>query len=1283
MSRTTWKAVMVLLLLMVGVTIMRAQTGAGVIQGTVTDPKGAVIPNARIHILKPSTGEVFDTVANSVGFYTQPALFVGDYTIEITADGMKKWETSVTLQVGQIDVIDAHLVVGSVSSDVTVVADQTTIVNDANTTQGTEIEREKLEQIPQNGRSVTYALASSTPGYEGVNSNQPRVNGLIWGAFSWSQDGLSLDYRDGGGLDNIAPDADQIQEMKIETSNSTAVSDRPGYAILSTKSGTNSFHGSMFEQNQDYGYGVAHPRNTAAAFNKNIQNYYGASVGGPVYLPFLGAGRKAYNGKDKSFFFFAWNVNSIRKYGTPYNAFVPTPAMRNGDFSGHWDNDGKNGTYAIYDPATTSTGSVNSSGGPANTTDFQRQRATYAGKQDVFDPARISPLAKALYAVTPLPTAGYENVDPYNSNNWRGANASSTQSQNFIARVDHHFNDKNTAYATWRKGHTMQWSWGNSNNVPQSTDGVWNGQYEPLDSQGAALSWNHISTPTFYQSVTATMGYQSWKQAGSPAGPATTDVTTKYGLQNTFGLPGLPMIQGNDVKSEAKQDSMLFAYTQGSAPWRDSDYTNTFEDALTWVHGNHQVQFGGRYRHDQLRILPDMQYPNTSNFQGSATALLDGTSKGGMNPVQYSGLAAADFFLGYAKSYTVQLSPAYLYIRQQEFSAYVQDDYHLRRNLTLNIGGRWQGMPALHEKNQQFTSFDFNTGAIVTGLSTQALIQQGFTTPQLIAATQGIGAKYETPQSAGMGNSMIKSYWYNLLPRVGVVWQPGGDRLGMVVRGGYGTYLYQTPARNVYQGFNWTTPYTFPYTQDFGSAPQTDGYNNYQLRMNTNTWLAANGQTIADPVAGAAAVNGVSSANVISLSNQKAITPGTPTVQGLARDQRPNGYNEWNVTVEQNLRHHTAVSASYVGNHGFNLEQYWQYNTTPSDYVWYMTTGQPKPSGTYAGTAMLSYNRLTGGQTYGQIKLFRKTGWSNAESFQANFQRLYYKGMAYQVSYVYGRYYRLGGNAWRDGVVYEPQVFMPGTVPTNDWKTMDRIENYQQDTTSGNAPPHQHIKYNWVYDIPVGQGRHFLPHSNRFVDAVIGGWELAGNGDISVTLTQLSSGDWGPNHPLKYYGRSHPITDCVDKINGKCTKAYQVYNGFVQSGQYNTANGFQGLPGTFNDSLGIVEHQPSNAPANNNNVNITLTNGTTVNNVGINLGPSGVNINQKKFIDNPWEFITNASLYKAFKINDRFTFKVNGDFFNVFNQMGSTGVNGGSGIMTTTGNYMTPRTIQVAARLNF
>jgi hypothetical protein len=229
------------------VAASRAQTGLGQIQGTVTDATGAVLPNAEVTLRHVQTGEDFKTTTTSVGSFVFPSLRAGDYQITAFAPGLTRWQGKVVLGVGQTAVVNPSLAVASVTETVTVAGDVTPLLTTTSPTLATVVERERIEQLPLNGRSVASLIQTTTPGIEG-SSTQPRVFGLRDSAMEFVQDGVPLDDRNTGNIQARPPGLDTVQEFRVETNNSSAKLDRPANAIMSTRGGTSQFHGSAFDR---------------------------------------------------------------------------------------------------------------------------------------------------------------------------------------------------------------------------------------------------------------------------------------------------------------------------------------------------------------------------------------------------------------------------------------------------------------------------------------------------------------------------------------------------------------------------------------------------------------------------------------------------------------------------------------------------------------------------------------------------------------------------------------------------------------------------------------------------------------------------------------------------------------------------------------------------------------------------------------------------------------------------------------------------------------------------
>ena len=178
-----------------------AQSGAGSIQGTVTDSSGAVIPGAAIHVVNQATGVAVDTKSNNVGFYQVPELFTGTYLVTITATGMKTYNQSIELLVAQTAVINASLTAGAVTQQVTVNADTVQLTNTDNGIVSSTLENQRINQLPLNGRNLLQLTAESTPGLEGCaeDSYGACPNGLQGYAMNYVADGAPLSADEFGG----------------------------------------------------------------------------------------------------------------------------------------------------------------------------------------------------------------------------------------------------------------------------------------------------------------------------------------------------------------------------------------------------------------------------------------------------------------------------------------------------------------------------------------------------------------------------------------------------------------------------------------------------------------------------------------------------------------------------------------------------------------------------------------------------------------------------------------------------------------------------------------------------------------------------------------------------------------------------------------------------------------------------------------------------------------------------------------------------------------------------
>jgi hypothetical protein len=1209
-------------------TAMLAQSGAGSIQGTVQDATSAALPGSSVHVVNQRTGVSYDTTANGVGFYSMPGLFAGNYTITFSAPGMKKYEISFTLQDAQNAIINPKLSVGDLAEQVTVTSELQLATYDSGTV-ATQLDSTRIDQLPQNGRNLIGLAAATTPGLEGT-----RANGTMSEGLEFTQDGAPMTNRNFGGTGNSTqaqlPDPDAVQEVKIETLNSTAQFATPATAIITTKSGTNQVRGSLFETARNNAIGIAKARQNPANFAAPhlVRNEFGASVGGPIWIP------KLYNGKNKSFFFVAYERFSIRQAANQL-VFVPTVAMRAGDFSGLINSAGMRQT--LYDPNTTQEGTL--------------QRLPFVNNQIPI--SRISPLAKAIYAATPLPNS----IDnPLVSSNFNDINHIEQTVPNITFRLDHVIDQNNRLYFRFTDVDQFQQSLRNYPNASPANiaggglpAGATGYQQIPIQTISGALGYSHVFSPTFFSE---TILSQMWmRQYVQGAGDVNQNYEKLLGLPNNFGQSGFPTIGAN----------LIMPYGGSQYNYGMSQILSTLDENMTKIWGKHEFQFGARYRHERFGYLPDRQ-ADTIAFSNQATAVYDPATASNYGARPNTGYQDADFFLGAASSYSQVKNAPFGHFREQEFDFYFQDDFRVSRKLTINAGLRWEMHPSPHTQDGLALSFDLAHNALVLPNPVSFYIDKGYTTQAIITNLQNLGAKFETPEQAGIPKSGIFDSNFNFSPRLGFAYTPFSSRWGTVIRGGYGGYIYPVPIRNSMRVPITNLPFVANYSRSYTSAGQApDGLPNYLLRTP---------QTV---------IAGQNSANVVDTTAVNALLPGV-SVQTLDPHYPPASVKQANLTIEQPIKGGSVFRITYLFVHSTNLDQNYQYNAAPSTYVYEVVNGVLPPTGTYAATATRPYDKLT----WGTNVMSTKHGFANDSALQLNYQRQFKNGYAYQIFYVFSRAFRVGGNTFRDSVLYPAELFAPGVLPAGlntgtiaaPSRELNRFENYKVDT----AIPVHRVTFNGVVELPVGRGKRFLHNSSRWVDALIGGFQVAAIGNLVSQSFQPSSSNWGPTSKLEIYKSAVPITDCR---SGVCRPAYQWFNGYIAPPLINNPNGgITGLPSGYTPYQTPINNTPGAANYGNNNVQVPLKNGTSVL-TGYSPGPAGVNPFAKTTILGPFNYIADISLYKVFSISERLKLRVNIDAFNAFNIQGFVNPNATDGTQPLTTSYWTPRQVQFTARLSF
>lgn len=1226
-----------LLLVAFSALTLMAQTGSGTVQGIVKDASSAVVAGATVTINHTDTMRKYSTTTNDVGLFVFPPVQPGPYDVLVEAPGMQNWSAKLLLVVGQRVELSPVLQVGTISTQVTVATEAAPLVTTSDATISRNLERQRIEQLPSNGRSVANLVVMASPGlFNGQDGAINPINTGLRDGVELYQDGAVIKNRDVGIWSERLPGVDSVQELRVETSMSSAQFNRPGSVILSTKSGTNTVHGSAFETNRNSGMGVARARQDYYLKPPHyVRNEFGVSLGGPVYIP------KVYNGKNKTFFFVSYEGLRQRSASTSSNS-VQTDAMRNGDYSGLVDAQGRLTT--IYDPLST---------GAAPTW----IRTPFPG--NIIPQARESSNAKYIFSIMPKPT--FPDVNPGIANNWFGLIPSMKDDYTVTSRIDQRLSDKDQLFGRVTVGH---------DNSPYVQSGIialsgpLNWVLGTYHNVGVTGTLNHTFSPTLLSATRVSYSHE-FKFVGSPDDPNIGNVSTFLGMPNLNGDP-FNSYSTSGTGFGANYGTQQVRYNTTRILIVNEDFTK--------VYGKHQLQFGGELHFEFLNSLTDHNGTGIT-YDNLATALYDPTSGSSYGAVPYTGHSAASFFMGYVGTFKDTVKRPEWDLKDKIFAGYIQDNWKATSRLTLNLGLRYQNMPAESIAGNYAVGFDQKTDSMVFARSLQDMYAAKMTTPTIMNGLTAIGAKVITAQQAGLPAGLVYGNPWIFEPRVGFAYRMGDSSKPFVLRGGWGMYDSQAALRTWDNLAGSGIPYGYPVQYAVSNAalvgkiPYADGLPNYELRSVPHFQAGAN------------------TSNVLDDPNYVSITPGCCALQFNDPNLHPTRSMQWNFSIGREILHGIVLNASYVGTHGWNLPQNVNINAAPNDYVWYTSTGKAKATGIYSGTGQNAFDTTT----YGTISQYMTRGYSNANSVIFEAQRRYSHGVGFQFDYVMTNPFTestLVGNGGGSGVG-PVSTFLPGAVPT-DFDARNRFLNYQRDT----AIPHHQLKWNWVVDLPFGRNHLLGGNAGKALNALIGGWQVAGTGSYQSRYFTLPTNNWGPTSDVQIYGTKYPIQDCQ---SGPCRPGYLYWNGYISPAVINRTDasgkctGICGIPSNYTPSnVPLIPYGqtalPANAPSNTNmsqywessTVWVKLNDGSVVR-TSLN---TSLPVWMNQYKPAPWVFNLSGSLFKVFDLTEVAKLRFNADFFNVLNNPGLPSP-GSNGILSTQNSNNGARVLQLTLRLTW
>jgi hypothetical protein len=680
------------LLLVSSMAVLNAQTNMGTVTGLVTDRSGAVLPGVTVIARNTATGAEATTVTSSTGNYLVPNLPVGPYLISVSHTGFKTWSRgSLALSAGDNIRVDATLEVGQVNEKVEVNAEAPQLKTES-TEVSTTMEQKLVDQVPLpiagigGGMRNAFSIMMMLPQVKSGNGESAwddfQVGGGQQHDWNVSVDGLSVEmgWRNHVGyMNRLTPPVDSVQEFRIETATFKAEDSRAsgGNVAVTTKSGTNQLHSSVFDYYQSQRLNANSWLNNKFGRQKSIfhRNDFGANAGGPVYIP------KVYNGKNKTWFFFSYEGYRFPSTSGVSQLTLPTQKMVNGDFS-DWVNS-SGALLPIYDPQSTRS---DGKGG------FVRD--TFAG--NVIPQNRLSPLSRAIAKYIPAPNAPGVLLN-YNT---VGTEPNKRIENAYLTKIDQNFGTKNRLAFTWSKnGERFNYAYDDSPTNPAN----WNTLPYPLGGRqyyngdqyyGNVFRLNdtQLIRPTLINILTVGAHRLTHPEHDRTAVPFGQNWGDKLGgavRNNPYSNYSFPPVTFQTDSYYGWDSSKL---------WDEYHTVYGLDENLSWVKGSHSFKFGYSF---QLLMLNTNNRNNASgNFAFNRLETAAPADNSGA-----SGNAFASFMLGalHSGGFTV---PNTGMLRFPYHAFFAQDDWKVTPRLTLNIGLRYEINLGAYEKHDRMSYFD-------------------------------------------------------------------------------------------------------------------------------------------------------------------------------------------------------------------------------------------------------------------------------------------------------------------------------------------------------------------------------------------------------------------------------------------------------------------------------------------------------------------------------------------------------------------------------------------------
>jgi hypothetical protein len=1025
--------------------MLSAQEFRGTISGAVTDATGAMVAGARITVTEINTGTKIQTQSDNSGHYNAPFLLPGDYEVSAQVEGFKaSTRKGIHLGAGETPVIDFSLEVGDTTTVVEVSADAP-LLNNENASVGQAITTKEVEDLPSNGGTPMMVLSL---GMGVLATSQPSqvLPFASGGGASWSISGSPSQTNEllVDGVPNTtwdgrmaySPQQDAVQEVRVKAFDTDAAYGHTGAGTANVvlKSGTNSLHGTVYEKNQPSNLVANNFFNNKTGLPVQVThfNQYGLTAGGPVVVP------KVFDGRNKVFWFFGFE--GVRD-SSPSTTFltVPTDAERQGDFSKLLTLKSPLSPTVLYDPYS---GVLNGS---------TITRTAYPNNK--IPASQLNPIALKYLNFFPRPniTVGVR-ADDYN--NFGNNNPSTDGYTNELGRADFNINNQHRTYFNVR--HTDYFQTKNDYFSNIST-----GSNLSRSNWGTSLDHVYMVNAANVINVRFNVTRMFEDHSAPSAGFNPTDLGFPAYLSANAQYLQLPVLTFNKNTTNIQDLGLNGANTLPS---------QSLQLFGSWValRGSHAIKIGGDVRQYRLNIINYGASTGTMAFSGNTWVrqASNSSSTGSM------GQDLATFLLGLPTGGSFDLNSSAMYYSYYA-AGFVQDDWRLRRNLTVNIGLRFDHDFPFHEKwGRTVNGFDLNSLSPLNNDARAAYAKSP--SPILPVSDFNVrgGLTFASPQD----NAIFSNTSHLLSPRVGLAWTPEKLHGKTVVRAGFAMFVapitistlqisgaYSTSPIQTQEGFSQSTPLT----------PSNDNY-------------LTPAATLSNPFPSGIQKPAGASGGLLTFAGQ--------SVNFLNPEMKSPYSVRWNFGIQHQLTRDTILEVVYMGNHSVHLPvTYTNPNGIPRNYlstspvrdqalVNTLTATTPNPfrnlqtttgtSSTISAAQLLApypqfpFGSASNGSSgsSGVIEQNLNSGSSYYNSLNVRLQRRLSRGVSIIFNFMQSK-------------MIDQTTWLNDSDPVPE----RRVSPFFRPTRVTTA---------FTYELPFGRGKHFNLQ-NRALDLIFGGWNLS------------------------------------------------------------------------------------------------------------------------------------------------------------------------------------------------